>query len=966
MLTRSSVMSLVAGTAVVWAAAAYAQPLPSEPTLVTGKLENGLTYIVRRASNPPGRAVMWVHLYTGSLNETDQQRGIAHYLEHMAFNGSANFEPGSLVPYFQSLGMQFGRDQNAFTSFDQTTFQLSLPNVEDGTLGKGLTFFADVVGRLSLSPKEIESERGIIQEERRRGLSGRQRTAYYVLERMVPGSLYGLRIPIGTEETIGSVQEKDFRDYYGKWYGAGNATMIVVADTEPERVVKMLTETFSSLPKSERMQGQDVKVKAYDKSFAIVTSDPEVRSGSIRIVRVEPARTPTTTVPQLRDDLVSAIGQSAFNRRLSDKVSKGGTAYQGAFASMGNDSGVLYSAEVSARCDGDKWRASLDEVALDMQRARMFGFTAREIEQAKKDFKADLERAVETEGTLPASAIISRINGTIADGETIMAAKQQLDLFNQLAPSITTEEISARFAKELDPKAVAFIAVLPSGAEVPSEAQLLEAGTKALAAKPTAEAETAHATTLMDQAPKAGTVAKADEHAASHVWTAWLSNNVRVNYRFMDQRKNDVSVRISLIGGELLEDEKTRGLTRAAELAWGRAATKKLSSTDIRDLMTGKKVSVRGGGGMGGRGGRGGGGGGGPDSIGLSIGGSPEDLETGFQLAHLLLTEPKIEAPALDQYKTVTKQVLEEMDRNPMMLGSMLAASAPYPASDIRTQPLTEAQVDAITLEHAQAWLEKLIKESPIEVTIVGDLPKERAMELAATYLGSLPTREKVTPEAYMKLRTLEKHKGGHTISRDLETQTKQAFVYSGFYGADEKNLADVRALNLAARILSTRMVKEVREDAQLVYSISAGSRAGQTFPGFGTFAAAAPTDPAKADALTKKLSEMYAAFAKEGPTEEEMTVAKKQMATMLDEQMIEPGYWAGRLNEIGYRGASVDDILSTKEAYQAFTPAQVKTAFAKYYEPGTEIVVVVKPKAGAEAPAEKAEDGAKSKPSSN
>src|SRR5262249_9886076 len=205
---------------------AHAQALPSDPTLVTGELDNGLRYVVKSHAIPPGRAVMWIHMHTGSLNETDRQRGIAHYLEHMAFNGSQNFPPGSVVPFFQSIGLQFGRDQNAFTNMQETSFQLSLPANDKETIGKGFQFFSDVVGRLSLIPKEIDAERQIIQEERRRSLGANERTNRYVMERIAPGSIYGQRLTIGTEQTINGVNEKDFRDYYGKWYGPSSATLI--------------------------------------------------------------------------------------------------------------------------------------------------------------------------------------------------------------------------------------------------------------------------------------------------------------------------------------------------------------------------------------------------------------------------------------------------------------------------------------------------------------------------------------------------------------------------------------------------------------------------------------------------------------------------------------------------------------------------------------------------------------------
>jgi zinc protease len=926
---------------------ARAQSLPTDPALVTGELDNGLRYIVRQHANPPGRAVMWIHMHTGSLNESDRQRGLAHYLEHLAFNGSENFPPGSVVPFFQSLGMTFGRDQNAFTNFEQTTYQLSLPDAKPETLGKGMTFFADIVSRLALLPAEIDAERQIIQEERRRGLSGRQRTSFYVMERIAPGSLYGERITIGKEETIDAVNEADFRDYYGKWYGASNATLMVVADADPAEVIRVIQEKFAAAPKRPRPAPQPAGVKAYEQSFSIIASDPEVRSEDVRIVRLEPARPPTTTVPQYRSDLIARLGTSALNRRLSDKSARGGTSYLNARVALGNQANTIYTAEISARAESGRWKPALEEIALELQRARAFGFTARELEDVKKEMISGAERAVETEATQPAQALISRLNGSVTDGEPTVSPPQRLELLRQLLPGISNQEVARRFAAEFDPKAVAFIAVLPASEAVPTEAGLLEVGTRALAVKPTPEAELVHATQLMEELPAPGRIKEGSEHSASGVWSGWLSNNVRVHYRFMDQRKNEVSVRVSLIGGELLETADNRGITQAAQLAWSRPATQKLSSTDIRELMTGKKVSVGGGGFGGGRGGGrrgGGGGGGGNDSITLTISGSPEELETGFQLTHLLLTEPKIEPTAFTQFQTRMHETLQESLKNPMSLGMRTAAAAPYPEDEPRTTPLTEENIDRLTLAAAQAWLEKLIRESPIEVVIVGDIPQEPVMALATRYLASLPARERVSPETYAAKRKLRRPQGPRVIERTLETPTKQAYVLCGFYGADESNVADARALNLAARILSTRMVKEVREDAQLVYSIGAASRAASTYPGFGVFSAGAPTEPSKVSALVDKLASMYAVFAKDGPTEEEMTVARKQMANTLDEEMRQPGFWSRRLDQLTFRGAGLDDIVNEPAAYQSLTGREIRDTFARYYSKAGSIVVVVKP----------------------
>ena len=925
-------------------------PLPTDPSLVFGKLDNGMKYIVLRHSVPPGRAVIWIHMGTGSLNETDHQRGIAHYLEHMAFNGSENFKPGAVVPFFQSLGMQFGRDQNAFTNMEQTTFQLSLPDAKPETLGKGMMFFSDVMFQLLLTPEEIEAERQIIQEERQRGLSARQRTSDYITERISPGSLYTQRDTIGTEASINGLMQQDFKDYYGKWYGASNATLLVVADADPNEVIKVIKEKFGAAPKKEKPVGQLSGVKAYDKNFAIVASDAELTSESIRISHLEPAHPPTTTVKMYRDELVLGLGQSAMNRRMEMKAAAGGTSYLGGRVSSGNETNMMYSVDVSARATPGNWKPALQELAMELQRARAFGFTSHELDAVKKQAISGAERSVETESTAPASSYITRMNASVTSGEPMMSPQQRLDLLKQLLPGITLEEVAKGFAKEFDPKGVAFIAVLPTSANVPTESELLEIGTAALAVTPTKEVEVAHATQLMSELPKAGTVTEQNENAATQVWSGWLSNNVRMHYRFMDYRKNEATVSITLVGGDLLETADNRGITQAAQLAWGRPSTKSLSSTDIRELMNGKKVNVRGGGGggggRGGRGGRGGGGGGGggAGAITLSISGSPAELETGFQLAYLLLTQPKIDQVAFTQYQTNAVQFIAESMKTTNGFGMRTASSLPYPDDDVRMKPVTPEQIAKLSLAASQAWLEKLIAESPIEIAIVGDISKERAIELATHYLGALSSRPRVSPETYSALRTLKRPAGPRVFEKTLDTPTKQAFVLSGFYGADQTNREDARALGMAARILSTRMVTEVREKEQLVYSIGASSRGATTFPGFGVFSASAPTQPAKTQLLVDKLAAMYAEFAKNGPTEEELDIAKKQMANTFEEQLKEPAYWSGRIDQMTYQGTNLDDVVKEPEAYQSMTAKQVKDVFAKYYAPANAIVVVVKP----------------------
>jgi zinc protease len=907
-------------------------PLPTDPALVTGTLDNGLSYIIRKHANPAGRSAAWIHIGTGSLNETESTRGIAHFLEHMAFNGSENFPPGTVVDYFQSIGLAFGRDQNAFTSFDQTTYQLYLPDTKIETIDRALLFFSDVATRLKLLPSEIEKERGIIQEERRTRLSPAQRTQEKIFQSIAPESTFGRRLPIGTEETINSISPEDFQNYYKTFYVPSNMTLIVVADTDPAPIVDAIKKQFGSLPKLPRPADLPVGVKPTTESRAIIATDPEIKQASIAINRVEPARPPSTTVSDLRRDLVELIGTWAFNRRIESELAKGGTAFLSAFAGGQSINQALVIHQASAAGEPEKWADMLTELATHIQRARIHGFTEEEIADARKALIAQAEQSVQREATLPARAVLARINSDVAAGEPVMSAQQNLDLFNKLLPAISADEVSRTFASNYDTQANLFVLTAPSSPNIPSESQLLDMGRKALSVKPDKLKTDARAASLMTSTPTPGTLADLTTHAASNVTSAWLPSGIRVHHRPMDIQKNTASIIITLAGGTIQETAETRGLTDAASLAWDRPATSKLSSTQIRDLMTGKKVAVstsEGGGGPGPRGG-----GGSQDALRLVISGNPAELEAGFQLAHLLLTDPVIEPAALDQWKKAQKQAIEQRKNLPQGIIAELIADTFYPKDEARLHPLTAEQVDKVTLEAAQAWLRRLVATSPIEVAIVGDITLDQAKPLVETYLGSLPKRDRISDTTHDNLRKVARPSGPLVVEKKVDIQTPLGVVLDGFFATDAENIRDARLLQLASRIMSTRMIKTVREDKQLVYSISANSQPATTYPGFGLFLATAPTEPSKAPALAETLEEMYTAFAKDGPTEEELNTARKQMANMFDEQMKEPGFWTTRLATLNYRNTKLDDVMSAPEAMQSFTANDIREAFTRYYKP--------------------------------
>ncbi len=906
--------------------------LPQDSRLVTGTLSNGVSYLVLEHANPPERVSVYLHVDSGSLNETDRQRGIAHYLEHMAFNGSENFSPGSVIQFFQEMGLTFGQHQNAFTSFDQTTYTLDLPDNKVQTLDKGLIFFSDVAFRLSLLPEEIDSERQIILEEKRTRAGAQQRIQNELFERIAPGSIFGQRLPIGTEETIQGVKREDFLDYYNHWYTPENMTVIIVGDMDSEVVVERIKAAFGGAEGAPKPQHQDVGIKPYEASFAIVIDDEELTQASVSVLRISEYGEPVTTRDTMRNDLIQRLATMVFNRRLGAKVASGEVSFLNGFAFAADLFKALFVSQIQVQGEPENWRDMLGDMAIEVQRVRLHGVSEQELDDGRVMVLSGAEQAVKVELTLPAQALIRRYNSAIANGQTIVSAEDQLELVKDLLPGISVSEVSTRLKELLDPSAVAFVLELPSSEAVPSEDELLAFGRKAFEVEPEAEAQEDRPETLMSSTPKPGEYVEVSKHEPTGVWSAWLSNGVRVHYRYMDEREHQATISITLAGGELLEGADNRGITRAAAIAFDRRATSTLSSTNIRDLMTGKKAQV--------------GGSSGEDTLNLRIAGNPDDFETGLQLAHLLLTDPVVEEAGFTQWQQEQIQMVEGRDMNPSQAFSEVLINTIMPENEHRNRPLEIEDVQRLTRSQAQDWLLANVRTAPMEVTIVGDIQQDQALELVRVYLGSLPSRERISDTTFDSLRVIQRPVGPLTSEKEISTQTPVAIAFVGFFGADARDVEDARLLSMATRILQTRLIEQVREGAQLMYSPRIQSSPSLVYPGYGLVYAAGPTDPAKTGELVTMLSGIMEEFKKSGPSQEELDVAKGQVANDLAERMIQPRFWSGQISEMTYRGRQLDDIANAPEQYESFTVEQIQDAFARYFTPESSVRVVVKPAA--------------------
>ena len=912
------------------------RPLPVDPAITSGELANGLRYHIRPNRAPEGKVSILLHVHSGSLNETEDQRGLAHFLEHMAFNGSEHFPPGEMVKFFESLGMRFGQHQNAFTGFDQTTYLMHLPDTKPETLDKVFVYFGDVGWRLHLLPEEIEKERGVILEEARSRAGVGQRIGEKALPILMPGARIPNRLPIGLEKVIKEAKRDRFAAYYEKWYRPENSTVIVCGDIDVDGMKKRIEATFAEWkPAAKKAEQAKPGVRPHEQLRAAVLTDPELTQTRIGLGLLTESR-PMRTVADFRASLVDSIGNWIVNRRLRQMLQKGEAPFQGASVSTREFLNASFSADIDASGEPGKWREMLTAAIAEVKKARVHGFSDTEIGLAKKSLLSGAEERAQAEPTRQTQSLVMALNRAVTEGRLPMSRAQSLELYRELLPTIQPDEVVDRFRRNYPLDRGVVMATMPEkeGVENPDDAELLAVAKKALAAEVEKKKEEKAAVTLLEKDPEPARPASRSLDEDLQIETLVFPNGVRVHCRSMDYRKDQVRVMVRFVGGRLDETAKTAQLTGAAASAFtGRtAATKRHSPAQLSDLLTGKKVGF----------------GGGPSDggFGVSVGGSPQDLEFGMRLLHVLLTEARLDAVAFERWKKRARMSLPQMEKD-ARFQTAKAVTELLSGNDPRLAMMSAERLDAIEREAVQAWIEKILATAPIEASIVGDLPRERMVELASRYLGTLPARA-VERDDLAERRKVKQDEGPMVRHVKVETITPMAQVELGWRGAAFDNRVDRRILVFASQIAAARLNNEIREARGLTYSIGASVRPG-AFDGMGRFLVQFTADPAKAAEAAKVARTVVEDMRGDAPpTDEEMAAVRKQIGNVIKEQLQRPAFWADTLTTLLTNKRSLDDLKSLEQDYLSITKKQVADALARYIVDERYYEVIAAPEAEA------------------
>lgn len=910
--------------------------LKPEPGVRFGKLANGLRYAVMANAEPKGRASLRLLVNAGSLHEEEDQRGIAHFLEHMAFNGSRHYPPGTLIEFFQRIGMSFGPDTNASTGFDRTLYLLELSNTQAGTLDEGLKVFADYAGGLLLLPAELDRERGIILSEKRARDNVNFRTFVADLTFTLPEGLLPKRLPIGESAVISHAPRERFVDFYDTWYRPEKISVIAVGDFAVDDVVQRIEATMSGLtaraparpePNLGRVSpGTGVRVHYYP--------EPEASITTVAVRTVTPFSARPDTAAERLSTLPRTVANAMINRRFAKLARMEKAAFVTAQVRSADQYDFFRESELELSAKPELWSEALAAGEQELRRALTHGFQPGELAEVRAAFINSLEEAVRTAATRRSRALADDLANDLLRNRVSTDPQADLALFRPALETLTPADCLAALREAWAP-AERLLSV--SGNVVIADAPVaIRRAYDASLAQPVAApaAETTVAWSYTDFGP-AGRVATRTEVEDLGITQIRFSNGVRLNLKRTDFEAGRVLFSVRIAGGAMTEPKDQRGLASLTSATFDAGGLGRHSTTDLQRILAGRTVSVsfRTA----------------ADAFEFTGGASPKDLRLALEWLAAKITDPGYRPESLRLAHKGLEQMYAGFAHTPNGPVSTEVASL-IASGDPRFGTPPKEVMFARTLDEVRAWITPALRSGPLEIGVVGDVDPAAAIEAVAATLGALPGRSERGDDS--ALRQVAFPSTPFTRSYQIDSKLQKGLALFYWPTTDGIDARTSRRLNLLASVLTDRLRLRLREDMGGTYSPSARSVASDTFPGYGYLTSGIDIDPATADQIAGAVSALSGELHRQGITEDELTRAKRPALTSIRESARTNAYW---LSSVLARAQERPEVLAwarNREADVAsITKEEMDQLARAYLDPSRLSRAVIVP-AAAPAPA--------------
>ncbi|MBS1567773.1 MAG: insulinase family protein, partial [Bacteroidetes bacterium] len=714
---------------------ALTDKIPVDPNVKTGKLPNGLVYYIRRNAKPEKKVQLRLVVNAGSVLEDPDQQGLAHMIEHMNFNGSVHFPKNELVDYLQSIGVQFGADLNAYTSFDETVYILPIPSDDSVKVDKGFTILEDWAGGALLDTAEINKERGVVLEESRLGKGASERMGKKYYPRLFNGSLYALRIPIGKDSILRSFKPSALKRFYKQWYRPDLQAVVVVGDIDPVVAEREIIKHFGSRtsnPSMERPRPSIISIPPRKEDEGMVLTDKEQPYTILQVYNYVELAKKATTWADYRASIVENLFSNLINQRLSELTEHPNPPFL--YAGTGFSEFLRgYRAFVSMAVLNDKpAQVAVDSLVKTIEGVRKYGFLASELERAKISLLNETENAWTNRDKAESGDLVQQYINNYLGGEPVPGIDNRYKFMQQVLPGITLAEVNALSKKMENGQGRFALLIAPekNAAALPSGKQLLGllANAQKLPVKPYQEKEVEKS--LMAQLPAPGKVTAQSRNATLGTTELTLSNGITVTLKPTDFKNDDIKMDGWRPGGSHNYPLADKNSAESATSMISAMGVKDMSPTDLKKFLAGKTISLT------------------PyinsDDEGIQGSSSIKDFETFLQLLYLYFTQPRKDEALFKAAIGSTKAMMQFLTNEPTYFYSDTLTKIEY-ANNPWADGLPKASdFDKVSLDRVMAIYKEVYSNAyGMHFTFVGNIDSAKVIPLLETYLGSLPASTK-------------------------------------------------------------------------------------------------------------------------------------------------------------------------------------------------------------------------------
>ncbi|MFN8178807.1 MAG: insulinase family protein [bacterium] len=908
----------LSGLLVAASALAYdpRQPLPADPHVVFGELDNGFRYAIRQNGKPEKRAELRLVVLAGSVNEDEDQRGLAHFVEHMVFNGTESYAGNRIIDYLESIGSRFGADLNAHTGFDETVYELQIPTDREGLLHEGIHILSEFAFKATLSTEEIEKERGVVLDEWRRGLGASKRVEDKQLPVLLRGSRYAVRLPIGLPEVIKGCDPDAIRRFYRDWYHPGRMALVAVGDLDPRVVEGWVKEMFGPVPAGTNLREPPDKSvpSAADTLFTLV-DDSELRGTELGLSGKLPVPSDESTFGGYRNDLLRQAAMSLFNERLSELARSTDPPFLG--AGLGTERfgrTDLVGVNVHVADGGEK--RGLEAVLVEERRALLHGFTATELARRQKDMLAGIDATWaerdKTESVVYAEELVRHY----VEEEPVPGIDFERDLWHEQVPSITVDECNATFRKLAAAGGLVVDAARPTSSPAVSEADLRDLLRSTGARDVAAYQDLAAGAKLIDKPLPAGRVVDRKEIPAIGVTQLTLSNGMHVFLKPTKYQSDTIVFEGDALGGtSMAEDadlpsaDSADGI--AAEAGWGGH-----SPVELEKLLAGKVASAS------------------PffqdRHHGVSGSSTAADLPTALELAVLVMTSPNRDPGAFDRFQAHLRASLANRAADPAAryfdrLTAINTCDHP------RSRPMTVERLREIDLDKALSFYRRCFANpADFAFFFVGNVNVDAVIPEIERTIGSIPA-SKAAPTMWVDRKVLFPTKSvRETVRAGREPRATTSLTLRSYDGTDPNEWHRVRT---ACSILDRRLRESLRENEGATYGVGVGYVCSLIGPARGRVGIRYGSDPSQAASLAEQVQAAIRDLRGSGPKADEVKTEKELQTRELQTSLEDNGFWLGNLTALWVRGRPLTEVLDRQARIDALDVDGLHRVFREAFD---------------------------------